>query len=73
MNFREFFSVAVLTLLGAASALAQTNVPRFRVIAYYTGKSDKAHVSFVREANRWFARTAAEHGFFYASTNDWGT
>lgn len=71
MNFRAFFSLVVLALIGTASALAQTNVPRFKAIAFYTGKSDKAHVSFVREANRWFARTAAERGFVYYSTNDW--
>jgi hypothetical protein len=43
---------------------AQTNTPRYKVIAFYTGKSDKAHISFVREANRWFSGMAAERGFF---------
>ena len=50
---------------------AQTTPPRFSVIAFYTGKSDKAHISFVAEANRWFPRMAAAHGFSYDSTSNW--
>ncbi len=45
--------------------------PTFSVIAFYTGKSDPAHISFVREANRWFPRIAAEHGFAYESADRW--
>ena len=55
----------------AVSMCAQTNPPKFRVIAFYTGKSDKAHISFVREANRWFPKMAAEHGFVYDATDNW--
>ncbi len=50
---------------------AQTNPPAFKVIAFYTGKSDKAHISFVKEANRWFPRMAAEYGFAYDATDHW--
>jgi uncharacterized protein len=57
--------------LCALSLQAQTNSPRFRVIAFYTGKSDKAHISFVGEANRWFPAMAADHGFGYDSTTNW--
>src|SRR6185436_3761351 len=28
--------------------------PAFRVIAFFTGKEDQAHISFLREAERWF-------------------
>ena len=45
--------------------------PKFRVIAFYTGKNDKAHVSFVHEANKWFSQTASGLGFDYDSTNNW--
>ena len=55
----------------AVSVSAQTNPPTFKVVAFYTGKSDKAHISFVREANRWFPKMAAEHGFAYDSTANW--
>ncbi|MDB6166659.1 MAG: hypothetical protein JWQ83_1799 [Lacunisphaera sp.] len=46
-------------------------VPDFRVIAFYTGKNDLAHISFVREANRWFPEMAAKYHFTYEATNDW--
>ncbi len=45
--------------------------PAFRVIAFYTAKNDQAHISFVHEANRWFPKMAAQHGFQYDSTSDW--
>jgi len=44
---------------------------RFRVIAFYTAKSDLAHISYVHEANKWFAKQAAIHHFGYDSTNNW--
>lgn len=44
---------------------------KFKVIAFYTGKSDLAHISFVHEANRWFPQMAAKYGFAYDSTSDW--
>jgi len=43
----------------------------FRVIAFYTAKEDRAHISFVHEANRWFPEMAAQYHFSYDSTNDW--
>jgi hypothetical protein len=43
----------------------------FKVIAFYTAKSDQAHISFVHEANKWFAITAAKNHFTYDSTNNW--
>lgn len=43
----------------------------FKVIAFYTGKNDPAHVSFVKEANQWFAKMGEKHNFQYNSTNDW--
>jgi len=43
----------------------------FKVIAFYTGQNDRAHVSFVHEANRWFNETAKKYRFSYDSTNNW--
>jgi hypothetical protein len=45
--------------------------PRFRVLAFYTGARDQAHISFVREANRWFPELARARNFSYESTTDW--
>jgi hypothetical protein len=41
------------------------------VIAFYTAKSDQAHISFVHEANRWFSSISVEKGFVYDSTPNW--
>jgi hypothetical protein len=58
--------------LSAALAGAQAGGPRaFRVVAFFTGKEDPAHVSFVREANQWFAAAARVNGFRYEATTDW--
>src|SRR5687767_12144634 len=50
---------------------AQSKQPLFKVIAFYSAKSDLAHISFVREANKWFPEMAALYNFSYDSTNNW--
>lgn len=50
---------------------AQNTNKDFHVIAFFTGKEDSAHISFVHEANRWFPKMAAANHFTYDSTNDW--
>ncbi|PHN01115.1 hypothetical protein CRP01_38860 [Flavilitoribacter nigricans DSM 23189 = NBRC 102662] len=42
-----------------------------RVIAFYTAENDRAHISFVHEANRWFERMGREYKFAYDSTSNW--
>ncbi|MRX70378.1 Trehalose utilisation [Flavobacterium resistens] len=44
---------------------------KFKVIAFYTGKNDQAHISFVHEANKWFPKIAEENHFVYDSTSNW--
>ncbi|HYG38361.1 MAG TPA: ThuA domain-containing protein [Cytophagales bacterium] len=48
---------------------AQT--PAFKVIAFYTGLNDQAHISYVHEANKWFEEIAKQYNFTYDSTNNW--
>jgi uncharacterized protein len=50
---------------------AQHDKPLFKAIAFYTAKNDRAHISFVQEANRWFSSMSKLHHFSYDSTNDW--
>ncbi|MDB4904721.1 MAG: Trehalose utilization [Mucilaginibacter sp.] len=50
---------------------AQNDAPKFKVIAFYTARNDKAHVSFVHEANQWFPKMAAKYHFAYDSTKNW--
>lgn len=61
----------LLFILSTFSAFAQSNKLKFRVIAFYTGKSDLAHISFVNEANKWFPEMAAKNNFSYDSTSNW--
>lgn len=58
-------------LWGALPGQAQRRLPRFRVVAFFTAKSDLAHISFVREANRWFPEMATRHKFTYDTTSNW--
>jgi len=50
---------------------AQTPTPRFKAIAFYTARNDKAHISFVHDANQWFPKMAAKYNFSYDSTKNW--
>ena len=45
--------------------------PAFKVLAFYNGTWDAAHIDFVKEANRWFPQAATQYGFSYTSTTDW--
>ncbi|WP_369679143.1 hypothetical protein [Siphonobacter sp. BAB-5385] len=50
---------ALLVLFSVLTLTAQAQP--FKVIAFYTAKNDPAHISFVHEANRWFAKAAKQH------------
>jgi hypothetical protein len=69
-NKIKALAVAMLCLCMAGSSYAQKK-PKFNVIAFYTAKSDQAHISFVHEANKWFPLMAEKYGFAYDSTNNW--
>src|ERR1700722_965230 len=49
----------------------QSRAADFNVIAFYTGKDDLAHISFVHEANQWFPKMAAKYHFTYQATDNW--
>jgi hypothetical protein len=51
---------------------AQNKIPLFKVIGFYTAKSDLAHIGFVHEANKWFPQMGALYNFSYDSTSNWG-
>lgn len=42
-----------------------------RVIGFFTGKNDRAHISFVQEGNRRLPELGRQHGFSYDSTSNW--
>ncbi len=63
-------SICLMLFLPAAG-MSQNKTGGFRVIAFYTGRADLAHISFVHEANRWFPKMASANHFTYDSTNNW--
>src|SRR6516164_8118472 len=69
------FIFCLLALMTSSSLLLQSQstgqAPGFRVIAFFTGKNDAAHISFVHEANRWFPKMAKQFNFDYDSTTNW--
>lgn len=70
----RFMKKNLLLLFGLCCSgilFAQKNEPKFKVLAFYTAQNDRAHISFVGEANRWFAKMATSHHFAYDSTNNW--
>ena len=65
-------AIVLATSLGGLCLEAQGASPAFQVIAFYTGMKDEpAHISFVQEANRWFAEAARQSNFTYTSTTNW--
>ena len=71
---RKLFSllvIMILTSLAPTLIVAQHKPSAFNVIAFYSGKQDQAHISFVNEANSWFSEIAAKYRFNYDSTNNW--
>ncbi len=63
------FLLATTTITGIAGV--KINQPPFKVIAFYTAKNDPAHISFVREANKWFPQMAGRYQFKYDTTSNW--
>ena len=61
--------LASVLCIGAAPAASRA--PAFRVIAFFTGREDQAHISFLHEAVRWFPEVAAKHHFQFDTTSDW--
>jgi hypothetical protein len=71
MLLRLFALLAVLLGIQAGPVHTAQAAPTFKVIAFYDGTYDAAHISFVNEAKAWFPQTAAQYGFSFTATNDW--
>lgn len=71
MSFIRNFFVLIVFLSSSIIAQAQSTNPKFKVIAFYTAKSDLAHISFVHEANERLPEMAKTNNFDYDSTSNW--
>jgi uncharacterized protein len=60
-----------IALFSSATIHAQDSPFLFKVIGFYTARNDRAHISFVHEANNWFSQMAIQYNFVYDSTNNW--
>ncbi|GLZ00231.1 hypothetical protein Acsp02_74830 [Actinoplanes sp. NBRC 103695] len=62
--------VLALVLVTGAAVPAAAADP-FKVLAFYNGTWDAAHIDFDKEARDWFPRLGAANGFTWEATTDW--
>ncbi|GAA2859891.1 hypothetical protein Acy02nite_56010 [Actinoplanes cyaneus] len=55
-------------LVRSGEAVAATP---FKVLAFYNGTWDAAHIDFDKEARDWFPKAGAQYGFTWEATTDW--
>ncbi|HTF17708.1 MAG TPA: ThuA domain-containing protein [Chryseolinea sp.] len=60
--------IFLLVMATAFESAAQRN---FKVVGFFTALHDRAHITYVREANKWFAAQAKRYHFTYDSTSNW--
>ncbi|GID27894.1 RICIN domain-containing protein [Paractinoplanes brasiliensis] len=73
--------LTVGTLAAPAHAAAPAQTPHamtpmraaepFKVLAFYNGTYDAAHIDFDKEAREWFPQAGAQNGFTWEATTDW--
>jgi hypothetical protein len=64
---------AAALLVGATGAAvpAHAAATPFKVLAFYNGTYDAAHIDFDKEARDWFPKAGAQNGFTWEATTDW--
>ncbi|BCJ52966.1 hypothetical protein Asp14428_44410 [Actinoplanes sp. NBRC 14428] len=55
----------------APATAAPAAAAPFKVLAFYNGTWDAAHIDFDKEARDWFPRAGAQYGFTWEATTDW--
>jgi hypothetical protein len=64
-------SIVCVVMMLLTSITLQAQTPKFKVLAFYNGTYDAAHINFVAEARQWYPQLASQNGFSWESTNDW--
>ncbi|GIM95143.1 RICIN domain-containing protein [Paractinoplanes toevensis] len=67
-------TIALLTTAATGIAIQSADAAAaapFKVLAFYNGTWDAAHIDFDKEAKEWFPKTAAQYGFTWEATTDW--
>lgn len=66
---RMFFAFGLMLIfMQSGNVSAQTN---FKVVGFFTALHDRAHITYVHEANKWLSAQAARYHFTYDSTSNW--
>jgi len=65
------FIISLIGILILPASVKPDKKPAFRVVAFFSARSDLAHISFVHEANQWFSDMALKYNFIYDTTRDW--
>ncbi|GAA3453116.1 RICIN domain-containing protein [Dactylosporangium matsuzakiense] len=66
-------ALALLTAVGVGLVIrpALAAATPFKVLAFYNGTYDAAHIDFDQEARSWFPQQGAANGFTWEATTDW--
>jgi len=67
-------TIVLLTVSSAGIAVraeAAAAAVTFKVLAFYNGTWDAAHIDFDKEAKEWFPQAGAQYGFSWEATTDW--
>jgi YVTN family beta-propeller protein len=71
MKRRIFIGLVALSFV-FATAVAWSQQPRFKVLAFYSTNVEPDHVQFAEDALKFFAALASEDNFAFDVTSDWG-
>nr|WP_062338830.1 ThuA domain-containing protein [Herbidospora sakaeratensis] len=64
--FAALFGLVLIAVLAPPAQAAP-----FKVLAFYNGTWDAAHIDFTKDAKEWFPSAAAQNGFTWEATTDW--
>lgn len=70
-RLKKLSPLLVFILLAFGAMPVQAQKAKFHVIAFFTGKQDQAHISYIQEAHPWFQKMAAKYNFTYDTTTRW--
>ena len=68
---RALAAAAVLIGVVAVPVQPAHAADPFKVLAFYNGTYDAAHIDFDKEAREWFPQAGAQNGFTWEATTDW--
>ena len=71
MQRSKYRLISLLILSTCICSNAQQKKASFNVVGFFTAKNDRAHITYVHEANKWLSSISGKYNFHYDSTNNW--